>query len=228
MSPIAAGIRKTVKFRFSVTAESITEAMPPARITTLCSLRSSEPTRRGGGTVSTACSGASTAAASGSPDSGSPGSRAGVPPAAPEARARIVARSCRASSARRYARRTADWPASATSNLQFSQSEDPCQQGLHDVDRLHPVQPGLPLLLEQETGVDAHVAAGHLVAGEVPAQDVAENGQQHQGAAAEQQPGRPSGQPLVKERAALQEPFETVASKKEQQCSQRHPAADKG
>ena len=38
---------------------------------------------------------------------------------------------------------------------QFSQPEDPCQQGLHDVDRLHPVQPGLPLLLEQETGVDA-------------------------------------------------------------------------
>ena len=89
-----------MKLRFSVTAESITEAMPPAAIATLCSLRSSEPSSRDGGTVSTVRSGASAAAASGCPGS-TAGDGTSDEPTAPEALARIVARSCRASSARR-------------------------------------------------------------------------------------------------------------------------------
>ena len=57
--------------------------------------------------------------------------------------------------------------------LQLGQPEDPGQQRLHDVDGLDPVQPGLPLLFEEEAGVDPDIAFRHLVAGEVPAQDVA-------------------------------------------------------
>ncbi len=71
---------------------------------------------------------------------------------------------------------------------QFGESENTGKQGLYDVDGLHPVQAGLALLFEQETGIDPDVALGKLIAREVPAQEEGSQGQQQHHAAPGQQP----------------------------------------
>ena len=109
--------------------------------------------------------------------------------------------------------------------LELGEPEDPGEQRLHDVDRLDPVQPGLPLLFEEESGVDPDIAFRHLVAGEVPAQDVAQPGEQQQHTAAEQQPRCPAGELLIDKGAALEHPFEGVPEEEERNRGQRHPAA---
>ncbi len=68
---------------------------------------------------------------------------------------------------------------------ELREPENPRQQRLHDVDRLHPVQPGLALLFDHETGVETDVAVRHLEAGEIPAQHVTKHDQQQHGTAAD-------------------------------------------
>ena len=194
---------------------------------TLCSLSTSDPARRRGGTVSTTRSGASTAAAAGWPGAAAAADRrhrrpaSGTGGAGQDGRAELAGL-VRAQVGQVHRGR------SGVGDLEpeLSEPENPRQQRLHDVDRLDPVQPGLALLLEQHPGVDAHVPVRHLVAGEVPAQDKADHGQQQHRAAAEHQPRRPPGEPLVEDRAALEQPFEGVAAEKEEHRGQRHPAPD--
>ncbi len=111
--------------------------------------------------------------------------------------------------------------------LEFCQSEDPGQQWLDDVDGLDAVQPGLPLLAEQEAGVDPDVPFGDLVLGEIPGQDEAQHGHHQHDAAAGHQPGCAAGEVLLDERTALQHPFENVPPKEESNGGQRYPAAHK-
>ena len=54
---------------------------------------------------------------------------------------------------------------------QFRQAENPGQERLDNVDGLHPVQPCLALLADQDPGMHPDVLAGELVAGKPPGQE---------------------------------------------------------
>ncbi|MDI2022961.1 hypothetical protein PJL18_03506 [Paenarthrobacter nicotinovorans] len=110
--------------------------------------------------------------------------------------------------------------------LEFSETENPRQKRLHNVDCLNAVQARLPLLLEQETRVHPDKAFGHLVAGEVPAENETADCQEQHHSATGQEPRHPAAQVRIHKIPALQHPLESVPAEEEPDGGQRHPAAD--
>ena len=111
--------------------------------------------------------------------------------------------------------------------LQFGQAEDPGEERLDDVDRLHAVQPRLPLLPEDDPGVHAHVLGRHLVAREVPGDE--EDGGDHQDDG-EQDPGGEQdadalGQGSTAPRPAREHALEPVPADEVEDGHQDDPAA---
>ena len=82
---------------------------------------------------------------------------------------------------------------------QLSQFGEPGQQRLAEVYRLDPVNAGLPVLPEEDSGFDHHMLVGHLIAGEPPGEGEAHKDQHCKGqeCAGTDQVGRGVGLKIV-------------------------------